>query len=684
MTPDPRRIASAMGGDAHGDGGNYPAIGHSPKDRGVSFKIVSGAPDGIVLHCHNGGDPLAEKDLLRDRGLIDKFEPRRPDNRLKIGGRPAAPTAANDAPATAWEYCDADGVVVARKVRRDRPDGKSYSWQTPDGASGWSSGRGADPVPYRLPELLTADRRELIVMAEGEKCADVVAGLGFLSTSSRDLPKPLPTLFKGRTVAILPDEGETGRGYAEKAAESVKAAGGTAHVLDPFPGVPPGGDVVDWTDTGGTADELAALIGAAVSPPIPLLPMLDVAAMADRIPMERLWALAGLIPWGEVTLFTGPGGCGKSLAAQQLATCIAARVAFLRLATHGGGGALYLTAEDDERELHHRQLKIASALGVDLATLAGRLHLVSLRGNLDNELATFAPDGRLLVAELFNSVEATIRATGASFIVLDNVAHLFAGNENDRGHVTRFANLLNRLARDTGCTILLVAHPNKSGDSYSGSTAWLNAVRSHVTIDYQRDTDGAVVDRDARVLSVGKANYAPGGGALAFRWQDWAFIHDEDVPADHRAQIAANIVASGDNALFLECLDERNAQRRPVSEKVGPNYAPTQFVAMPDVKRKGITKQRMVEAMERLFGLGLIERGDAGWDDKKRRPQEGLIRVGGAPQTSAPNAPQTLAPDCPELHAQTAPTTYSIPKGISGAGPVRPPAPIEDEPEAGE
>ena len=32
-----------------------------------------------------------------------------------------------------------------------------------------------------------------------------------------------------------------------------------------------------------------------------------------------------------------------------------------------------------------------------------------------------------------------VAKAGARLVFLDNVAHLFAGNENDRGDVTRFA-----------------------------------------------------------------------------------------------------------------------------------------------------------------------------------------------------------------------------------------------------
>src|SRR3546814_19155736 len=84
-----------------------------------------------------------------------------------------------------------------------------------------------------------------------------------------------------------------------------------------------------------------------------------------------------------------------------------------------------------------------------------------------------------------------MEVTGSKLVFLDNVAHLFTGNENDRGQVTRFVNLLNRLAGNTGAAILLIGHPNKSGDTYSGSTAWLNAVRSQITIDHERAENGS-------------------------------------------------------------------------------------------------------------------------------------------------------------------------------------------------
>ncbi|MDR7103866.1 hypothetical protein J2X37_003057 [Croceicoccus sp. BE223] len=51
---------------------------------------------------------------------------------------------------------------------------------------------------------------------------------------------------------------------------------------------------------------------------------------------------------------------------------------------------IYITCEDDAEQLHWRQAHIRTWLNVAMESLAGWLHMASLRGNLDNglELAT--------------------------------------------------------------------------------------------------------------------------------------------------------------------------------------------------------------------------------------------------------------------------------------------------------
>jgi hypothetical protein len=296
-----------------------------------------------------------------------------------------------------------------------------------------------------------------------------------------------------------------------------------------------------------------------------------------------------------------------------------------------------------------------------MADLAGKLHLASLRGRLGNELATFDSSGRLRPSPAFELLKATIAATEAKLVVLDNVAHLFTGNENDRAQVTAFINLLYSLCLDFDTTVLLIAHPNKAGDSYSGSTAWLNAVRSQIIISRPEDS----VDPDERILSLGKANYSRPGETLSFRWHDFALVTDADIPANKRAEMDTMIQATADNELFLTCLTERNRQKRPVSEHPSANYAPKQFASMPE--SKGIGQQRLTAAMDRLFRIGRIERGFVCRDTERRRDQHGLIEVQQAQQTTASNRAQTPATDRTEPDAQTATNTppYIIIRGAA-------------------
>ncbi len=407
------------------------------------------------------------------------------------------------------------------------------------------------------------------------------------------------------------------------------------------------------------ADTTAADWQAFDKPPIP---MLDLVALATTKAVPKAFAIERIAPVGEVTTLNGPGSAGKSLLGQQIATSAAAGIPCLGLdVIHVP--SLYLTCEDDADQLHFRQERLCEALGIPMASLAGKLHLASLRGALESELATFAHDGKMTVTAAYDNLTRTIAMTRAKVVVLDNVAHLFAGNENDRADVTRFVNLLNKLAGESGAAIILLGHPNKAGDEWSGSTAWNNAVRSRLYLEHDEDTD-------TRTLSLPKANYAKKGDVVRFRWIDWAFVRDQDLPADKRAEIEHVIQAAGDNQIFLTCLDERNRQERPVSEsKASRTYAPKEFAEMPESKRIG--RARLEAALERLFRLGTIERGFIYRDHGEGKDRFGLRRASADlsadhPLTPSADVPLTTRPLPP---AHTPYTTYNPGAALEPAAP---------------
>ncbi|EPR12084.1 hypothetical protein M527_01835 [Sphingobium indicum IP26] len=639
-----------MGGEVVGNKAIFPTPGHSAKDRGSWASIVPGAPDGVLINSANGGDPLEIKDQLRSKGVLPRWEP---TSQRPLQRRPRQPGISH------FEFQDADGATVCRKVRTDKPDGsKVFTWQHPDGKGGWAAGRGCDPLPYRLPDLLAAPADAVIYVAEGERKADKLASWGMVATSSKDLPADL-SVFQGRTVAILPDNDKQGAKIAGDLLRALEGVAERAFLIE-LPGLPEKGDIIDWT---GTADDLAALVDKELNPRAKLLPLLDPAAWHGQETPSREWAWNDYIPHRQATYLTGPGSAGKSLLTQQLCTAIAMGLPFMGIETRQAV-AIYVTCEDDADELHRRQKAICEAMGVSLSALSGKLHLVSLAGAPGNELVTFTPEGKMIVGDAYRVLLDTAKATGAGFLALDNVAHLFAGNENIRNQVAGFVSLLNGLALEIDGSVLFLGHPNKAGQDFSGSTAWENQVRSRLFMEVPKDEMGNVLDPDVRVLQRGKANYARNGERLSFRWHRWAFVREDDLSPHVAAEIAAVARDNGDNAIFLACLSERLKQRRAVSEKKSPTYAPTEFAKMPE--SKGIGKSRLEKAMDRLFRIGKIERGDL-WKGDDRKPVFGLRETAGNGAGDTVRETRETVRNTAENRAGNADETHTIYKYISGA-----------------
>jgi RecA-family ATPase len=337
-------------------------------------------------------------------------------------------------------------------------------------------------------------------------------------------------------------------------------------------------------------------------------------------PPPRQYVLAPFIPKGLVTVLGGDGGGGKSLLSQQLASSIALSAPCLGL-TPMTGTALIVNCEDDLSELHRREIDIVRALNRPLAALKGKLFFAVLGAGINNELAVFDGNGIMSLTAAFHWLEATAHKLKPNLIILDNVAHLFAGNENIRNQVAAFLGLLNALAGETGAAIVLIVHPNKAGD-FSGSTAWNNQVRNRLKLEIPRDGNGNVIDRDARVLSVEKSNYSRAGQRLEFRWYKGAFVLDSDLPADVAEAAAANAKADAEDAAFLACLAAATEQKRATSHNPGANYAPTVFARMPEAK--GASKAAFVRALDRLLSKSIVEVDKRLWQRENRNWKYGI------------------------------------------------------------
>lgn len=310
---------------------------------------------------------------------------------------------------------------------------------------------------------------------------------------------------------------------------------------------------------------------------------------------SRRWLVEGLVPSGTVTLLGGDGGTGKSLCALQLAISAALESPWLGFPVTAGR-ALYISAEDDRDELHRRLSDIARAEGVALADL-GNLTVRSLAGE-DALLATAEKSGGILhPSPLYHEIDRHMGDQAPALVVLDTLADLFPGNENDRAQARQFIGMLRGLAIRHECAVVILAHPSvsglNSGSGTSGSTGWNNSVRSRLYLE-RVIQGGYEADPDARVLRTMKANYGRTGGEISLRWQSGVFV--AQAPETGLDKIAATAKAE---RVFLKLFDLYEGQGRRVNSNGGPNYAPKVFAE--HFENEGVSKRALKQAMEKLL-----------------------------------------------------------------------------------
>ena len=211
------------------------------------------------------------------------------------------------------------------------------------------------------------------------------------------------------------------------------------------------------------------------------------------------------VPERVVTLLSAHGGMGKSLLALSMAVALTTGQPFAELACKRSR-VLLLSCEDDDLVLRHRLDQLLQDAGLTDEDLDGQLVVYDMTDR-DSVLYASGREGGHLTPQ-YEWLRQRIEHHRADVVIVDNASDVYADNENDRGRVRQFVRALTRLVRDRNGAVLLLAHVDKStargsaagSESYSGSTAWHNSVRSRLSM---AEEDGQIVLRHE------KANYGP-------------------------------------------------------------------------------------------------------------------------------------------------------------------------------
>lgn len=333
----------------------------------------------------------------------------------------------------------------------------------------------------------------------------------------------------------------------------------------------------------------------------------------------REWVVRDWIPKGEVTLLFGDGGTGKSLLAMQLATAAATGKEWLAQKTTKSRVMMFL-CEDDAAELQRRQSDIVKGLGVELSDLAD-LRIVS-RKHDDNLLAVWDRQSNTMKrTKVWNDLCADAKQFGADLLIIDTIADVFGGAENERPQVNAFVkSCLGRLGQEIGGTVIALGHPSRagrqSGEGSSGSTAWNNAVRSRLYLEHVKGDEASPI----RVLTSKKSNYSARGAALKLRWVRGQFdVIAGTVPHFNETSTPAAFASLADAAetAIVSVLAERPKERL-VMAKNSQYFAPKVIKNIGGDALVAFSKEEVEAALRRMISDGRLIECEVGQDASSR------------------------------------------------------------------
>lgn len=225
---------------------------------------------------------------------------------------------------------------------------------------------------------------------------------------------------------------------------------------------------------------------------------LEVIKASEIEPKEIEWLWYPFIPYGKVTLLQGDPGDGKSTFMLTIAALLT-RGEPLPFTETGKPPApisvIYQTTEDDADD-----------------TIVPRF----IKANGDRERLLFISEKESPLTFDDGRILSAIRETGARVLILDPLSSYIGDCQiNAANEVRPRFNCLIRIAKETGCAIVIINHLNKMFGTKAiyrtpGSIDIVGAVRSALLIGRNGDNE------DERILVQQKANLAPTGMAIVF------------------------------------------------------------------------------------------------------------------------------------------------------------------------
>jgi hypothetical protein len=306
----------------------------------------------------------------------------------------------------------------------------------------------------------------------------------------------------------------------------------------------------------------------------------DVGRMLREVPPPIPWIVEDLLARGNVTLFPGREGVGKSLLVMALMVGVVTGEPAGPFTTKPGR-VMVVDAENGESELHRRLRALGLAPGAE-----ERLAIyTSESGDLLNDMA---------------ELEEAVAPEAPDLPVIDSLRSNWRGKENNSEDVGPAIDDVRNLARREDCAVALIHHAGKVGGEYRGSTAI--GAGCQIVVGVGRHPDDPEPDR----FVLTNAKMRP-----AARWS----------PRWIRLAVEMEAIVCLEEAEPFVADDAPPPPKAPAREKIAPQVAQvlagaSSPITLAEVCRhvgrdpRDRTVRRVLDALEER---GAARRSEAGW-----------------------------------------------------------------------
>ena len=367
-------------------------------------------------------------------------------------------------------YVDESGQALYDIVRYGEGQGKTFRMHLPNRHSGGVGD--VCRVLYRLQDVIAAVRAErMIYLVEGEKDVDRLVSYGLTATTNPNgagkWDDGYSDVLRGARVAILPDNDEPGRRHALQVETSLARHGADVTIVE-LPELPEKGDVSNWLDMDNSIEELVVYaehgserrIQPQTTTDTSHLVPVNFQTLKAELAEDGQWLVDPILPTRRSTSIVSKGGTGKSLLALEIAASLATGQQVLLQPPGEPVHVVYIDMEMSYDDLDERLTELGYDYEFD-STLQAHLHYYLH--------ADFSPFDK---AKGGDEIVSVALQHEASLVVIDTLARVVEGPENDADTYRHFDLHAGRRLKAEGIATLRLDHLGKtSGKGARGSSA---------------------------------------------------------------------------------------------------------------------------------------------------------------------------------------------------------------------